>query len=219
MRSMVEKMVHDGVPDDTSARSLFDKATSAKNMMSRIRGYSPSQWVLANATASFLSLSRSMMRTKIMFLTKISQKAKTMNSLARFVSEMQLAVLSWLQTRTTGFARPPWCLKLVKVTIVDFFGGCIFMQSAERLSHVTERERLARDAVSESQGLVKDTDQVIGEPGFPQQLSFQNTGQLWTHLCQNSSPMFRCLIQISRKHLATQWTTMIVTNRHQHAKT
>ena len=47
VRSMVEKMVHDGVPDDTSAQSLFDKATSATNMMSRIRGYSPSQWVLA----------------------------------------------------------------------------------------------------------------------------------------------------------------------------
>ena len=47
VRSMVEKMVHDGVPDDMSAQSLFDKATSAKNMMSRIRGYSPSQWVLA----------------------------------------------------------------------------------------------------------------------------------------------------------------------------
>ena len=40
-------MVHDGVPDDMSAQSLFDRATSAKNMMSRIRGYSPSQWVLA----------------------------------------------------------------------------------------------------------------------------------------------------------------------------
>ena len=47
VRSMVEKMVHDGVPDDMSVQSLFDKATSAKNMMSRIRGYSPSQWVLA----------------------------------------------------------------------------------------------------------------------------------------------------------------------------
>ena len=47
VRSMVEKMVHDGVPDDMSAQSLFDKATSAKNMMSRIRGYSPSQWGLA----------------------------------------------------------------------------------------------------------------------------------------------------------------------------
>ena len=44
---MVEKMVHDGVPDDMSAQSLFDKATPAKNMMSRIRGYSPSVWVLA----------------------------------------------------------------------------------------------------------------------------------------------------------------------------
>ena len=47
VRSMVEKMVHDGVPDDMSAQSLFDKETSAKNMMNRIRGYSPSQWVLA----------------------------------------------------------------------------------------------------------------------------------------------------------------------------
>ena len=36
VRSMVEKMFHDGVPDDMSAQSLFDRATSAKNMMSRI---------------------------------------------------------------------------------------------------------------------------------------------------------------------------------------
>ena len=43
----LRKFVHDGVPDDTSVQSLFDKATSSKNMMSRIRGYSPSQWVLA----------------------------------------------------------------------------------------------------------------------------------------------------------------------------
>ena len=47
VRSMVEKMVHDAVPHDMSVQSLFDKATSAQNMMSRIRGYSPSQWVLA----------------------------------------------------------------------------------------------------------------------------------------------------------------------------
>ena len=47
VRSMVEKMVHDGVPDDMSAQSLSDKATSAKNRISRTRGYSPSQWVLA----------------------------------------------------------------------------------------------------------------------------------------------------------------------------
>ena len=47
MRSMVEKKVPDGVLDDMSVQSLFDKAISAQNMMSRIRGYSPSQWVLA----------------------------------------------------------------------------------------------------------------------------------------------------------------------------
>ena len=47
VRSIVEKMVHDGVPNDMSAQSLFDKATSAKNMMRRIRGYPPSQCVLA----------------------------------------------------------------------------------------------------------------------------------------------------------------------------
>ena len=40
-------MVHGGVPDDLSAQSLFDRATSAKNMMSGIQGYSPSQCVLA----------------------------------------------------------------------------------------------------------------------------------------------------------------------------
>ena len=45
--SWLTKLFHDGVPDDMSVQSLFDKTTSAKNMMSRIRGYSPSQWVLA----------------------------------------------------------------------------------------------------------------------------------------------------------------------------
>ena len=42
VRSMVVKMVHDRVTNDMSAQSLFDKVTSAKNMMSRFRGYSPS---------------------------------------------------------------------------------------------------------------------------------------------------------------------------------
>ena len=46
-RSMVEKVLHEGVPDDISVQSPFDKATYAKNMMIRIRGYSLSQWVLA----------------------------------------------------------------------------------------------------------------------------------------------------------------------------
>ena len=36
VRSMVDKMVHDGAPDDMSAQSLFDKVTSFKNMMSMI---------------------------------------------------------------------------------------------------------------------------------------------------------------------------------------
>ena len=43
---MVDKMVQDGVPDNTSVQSLFDKATSAKNMINKIRGYYSSQWVL-----------------------------------------------------------------------------------------------------------------------------------------------------------------------------
>ena len=43
----MEKMVHDGVPDEMIFHSLFDKATSAKNMISRIRGHSLSLWVLA----------------------------------------------------------------------------------------------------------------------------------------------------------------------------
>ena len=47
VRSTVQKMVHDGVLDDKFVQSMFDKATVAKNMISRIRGYSPSQCVLA----------------------------------------------------------------------------------------------------------------------------------------------------------------------------
>ena len=47
LRDMVEKMRADGVPEDTPLPALIDKAAAAKNMMSRLRGYSPSQWVLA----------------------------------------------------------------------------------------------------------------------------------------------------------------------------
>ena len=43
VRFMVEKMVHDGVPDDMGAQSLLDNATAAKKMVSRIRRYSMSQ--------------------------------------------------------------------------------------------------------------------------------------------------------------------------------
>ena len=83
VRSMVEKM---------DFRSPFDKATSAKNIMSRIRGYSPSQWVLATQPRTPQSL--------------MTIEAKTMNSLVRFVSEMQLAVLSFLSARIRDFAGP-----------------------------------------------------------------------------------------------------------------
>ena len=51
------------------------------------------------------------------------------------------------------------------------FGGRIFKQSAEQLSHVTERERLAREALRGSQGPCQDTDHVIGELALPQQPS------------------------------------------------
>ena len=74
----------------------------------------------------------------------------------------------------------------------------IFKQSAEQLSQVTERDRLAQEAVQESQHPGQDTDPVIGEPELP----LQNMDQIWTHLCQNS-PMPRRLILIFRKHLAT----------------
>ena len=47
LRSMIEKMRADGLPEDVPIRAVVDKAAAAKNMMSRIRGYSPAQWVLA----------------------------------------------------------------------------------------------------------------------------------------------------------------------------
>ena len=47
LREMVAKMELDGIPPDISVQCVIDRAAAAKNMMSRIRGYSPSQWVLA----------------------------------------------------------------------------------------------------------------------------------------------------------------------------
>ena len=49
------------------------------------------------------------------------------------------------------------------------YGGRIFKQSAEQLSHVTERERLARDAMRDSQDPCWDTDRVFREPELSQQ--------------------------------------------------
>ena len=44
------------------------------------------------------------------------------------------------------------------------YGGRIFKQSAEQLSHVTERERLAQEAVRESQDPGRDMDRVNDQP-------------------------------------------------------
>ena len=43
-------------------------------------------------------------------------------------------------------------------------GGRLFKQSAEQLSHVTERERLAQEAVRESQDRGRDMDHASVEP-------------------------------------------------------
>ena len=53
------------------------------------------------------------------------------------------------------------------------YGGRIFEQSAEQLAHVTEkeRERLAQDALRESQEPGQDTDPATGQPEPPLQLS------------------------------------------------
>ena len=44
------------------------------------------------------------------------------------------------------------------------YGGRIFKQAAEQLSHVTERERLAQEAVPD-----RDMDHVSDEPELPSQ--------------------------------------------------
>ena len=53
----------------------------------------------------------------------------------------------------------------------SYHGGRIFKQSAEQLWHVTERERLAQEAVRESQNPGRDTGRVFGETELPQQSS------------------------------------------------
>ena len=118
-----------------------------------------------------------------MFLIKISQKAKTMNSLVRFVSEMQrrafisvdkdqrlrrAAVSASHPDRLTpepgdlcyfwrdamGWSRG-MATAVCQVGQGHYFfdcGGRIFEHSAEQLSHVTERECLAQEAVREIPG-------------------------------------------------------------------
>ena len=48
------------------------------------------------------------------------------------------------------------------------YGGRIFKQLAGQLSHVSERERVAQEAVRESQDPGRDTYRVFDEPELPQ---------------------------------------------------
>ena len=250
VRSMVEKMVHFGVPNDMSVQSMFDNATSAKNMMSRIRGYSPSQWVLATQPRIPESLMiddededhvlhkdipgsqddefvRSIRvrdaarRAFISVDTDQSLRWAAVSASRPDRSTLEPGDLCYFWRDAMGWS-PGMATVVSKNGQGDYYiddDGRIFMQSFEQLSHVTERERLAQEAVRESQVLGRDMGHVIGEPDLPQQpsQSSEHENQM-SHLCQNS-PMSRCLL-IFRKHLATLLTmlkrsTMVMTNRHQ----
>ena len=113
-----------------------------------------------------------------MCLTKTSQKAKTMNLLVRFVSEMQPAVfepgdLCYFWRDGEGWS-PGMATVVSQVGQGHHYvdnGGRSFKQSAAQLSRVTERERLAQEAVRESQDPGRDVDHVNDEPELPQQPS------------------------------------------------
>ena len=203
VRATVEDTVHDGVPHDISVQSLFDKATSAKNMMSRIRGYSPSQWVLATQPR----IPESLMIDDDEDEDHVPHKAIPESQDDEFARSVRVrgaarrAFISVdtdqrLRRATVSASRPNWLsfepgdlcyfwrdalgwspgMATVVFQIgqghyyIDYGGG-IFKQSAEQLSHVTERERLAQEAVRESQDPGRDTDRVFGEPELPQQPS------------------------------------------------
>ena len=204
---MVEKRVHDGVTDDVSAQSLFDRATSAKNMMSRIRGYSPSQWELATQPRIPESLmiddededhvphkdipksqddefARSVRVTdaaRRAFITvdtdqRLRKAAVSAPRLDRLTFKPGDMCYFWRD----GVGRSPGMATVVSQVgqghyYVDY-GGRIFKQSAEQLSHVTERERLAQEAVRESQDPGRNVDHVNDEPELPEQPS-QTSGQ------------------------------------------
>ena len=57
VRSMVEKMVHDGVPDDMSAQSLFDKGDIGKEYDEQNSRLFSVTMGSCHATGEFLSLS------------------------------------------------------------------------------------------------------------------------------------------------------------------
>ena len=202
VRSMVEKMVHDGVRDDMSAQSLFDRATSAKNMMSRIRRYSPSQWVLATQPRIPESLAIDDEDEDHVPHKDIPESED--DEFARSIRVRDAACRAFITVDTdqrlrkaaVSASRPDrltfgpgdmcyfwrdgvgWSPGMATVVsqvgqghyYVDY-GGRIFKQSAEQLSHVTERERLAQEAVRESQDPGRNVDHVSDEPELPQQPS------------------------------------------------
>ena len=173
VRSMVDKMVRDGVPHDMNVQSLFDTATSAKNMMSRIRGYSPSQWALATQPRipEFLMIDEEDEDHVPHKDIPESQDDEVVRSV-RVRDAARRAFISVdtdqrLRRATVSASRPgrltykPGDLCYLwrdalgwspgMATVVSQIGqghyyiddgGRIFKQSAEQLSHVTERERM-----------------------------------------------------------------------------
>ena len=162
VRSMVQKMVHDGAPDDMSAQSLFGKGTSAKNMMSRIRGCSPSQWVLATQPRIPESLmiddeDEDHVPHKDIPESQDDEFARSVR-VRDAARRAFIAVDTDQRLRRAAVSALGWSPGMATVVsqvgqgncYVDY-GGRIFKQSTEQLSHVTERERLAQEAVRESQ--------------------------------------------------------------------
>ena len=204
---MVEKMVHDGVPDDMSAQSLFDRATSAKNMMSKIRGYSPSQWVHATQPRipeslmnddededhvphkdipesqddEFARSIRVRDATRRAFITvDTDQRLRTAAVSAPRPDRLTFEPRDMCYFWRDGVGWSPGMATVVSQVgqghyYVDY-GGRIFKQSSEPLSHATERERLTLEAVRESQDSSRISEHVSDETELPQQPS-QTSGQ------------------------------------------
>ena len=199
-RSMVEKMVHDGVPDDMSAQSLFDRATSAKNMMSKIRGYSPSQWVFAKQPRIPESLTiddededhvphkdiPESQDGEVARSIRVRDAARRAFITVDTDQRLRKAAVSASRPDRLTFELGDMCYfcgvgwSPGMATVVSPLGqgnyffdydGRIFKQSAEQLSHVTERERLAQESVRDSQDPGRNVDHVSGEPELPQQPS------------------------------------------------